>query len=195
MKLFYTNTSPYSRKVRICTIEFNIDKQIELEFCNPFDSPDKVFEFNPLGKIPILIDEKSIVVDSNLICEYLAQKTNTASFHLNNINDKTLSLYAEEITNTALKIVLEKRRESKYCSNDFIEGQKTKIINTLEFLNKNIFSQDFNFLNLNLAVALSYLNFRLPEIFWAEKFRNLEAWYEDFTKRDSFKRTRPDIVI
>ena len=73
MKLYYSNTSPYSRKVRLVTLEKGLENQIEGILVNPFaeDNPDFITA-NPLGKIPVLVlDNGKTIFDSPVICHYL----------------------------------------------------------------------------------------------------------------------------
>ena len=70
MKLIANPTSPFGRKARIVLAE----KRIEYEFVidNPGDPATRVPEFNPLGKIPVLIlDDDTTLFDSRVIAEYL----------------------------------------------------------------------------------------------------------------------------
>jgi glutathione S-transferase len=70
MKLIGTQTSPYTRKVRVVLAE----KRIECEFEEdaPSDPATRVPQFNPLGKVPVLImDDGSALYDSRVIVEYL----------------------------------------------------------------------------------------------------------------------------
>ena len=70
MKLLYTLTSPYARKVRIVALEKHIDLELqEVVLADP-DCPVK--NYNPLGKVPVLVlDDNDSVYDSKVIVEYL----------------------------------------------------------------------------------------------------------------------------
>jgi len=68
MKLFYSNTSPYSRKVRLVIMEKGLKQKIETQLCNPFDESPELKVANPLAKIPTLvIDEGFALYDSPVI--------------------------------------------------------------------------------------------------------------------------------
>jgi len=76
MKLIYSNTSPYSRKVRMVVIEKGLDEQVEMVACNPFNDAAMLKDANPLAKVPVLIlDEGNALYDSPVICEYLLRPT------------------------------------------------------------------------------------------------------------------------
>ena len=55
MKLFYANTSPYARKVRVFAAEKGLGGRIEVILCNPFDVPPELKAANPLSKVPSLV--------------------------------------------------------------------------------------------------------------------------------------------
>ena len=70
MKLYTSPTSPYARKVRVVLTE----KKIECEFvdADPWIAETTIPQFNPLGKIPVLIlDDGTELYDSRDIVEYL----------------------------------------------------------------------------------------------------------------------------
>ena len=70
MKLIANPTSPYSRKVRIVLAEKRIDYEFVVD--NPGDATTLVPDYNPLGKIPVLIlDDETTLFDSRVIVEYL----------------------------------------------------------------------------------------------------------------------------
>jgi glutathione S-transferase len=72
VKLFYSQTSPYVRKVMACAIERNINRQIELLPTNPHLSPPALLAMNPLSKVPCLVTDDGVALfDSPVICEYL----------------------------------------------------------------------------------------------------------------------------
>ena len=61
MKLFFSPTSPFVRKVRICAIELGVDNQLELTASNAF-AEDGLREVNPLSKVPaLLLDDGSVL--------------------------------------------------------------------------------------------------------------------------------------
>ena len=69
MKLLYSNTSPYARKVRIVAAEKRIDVTMVPVVLAAADCP--VNDHNPLGKIPVLIlADGDSLYDSRVIVEY-----------------------------------------------------------------------------------------------------------------------------
>ena len=72
MKLYYSPTSPYVRKVMACAIIRGLDGRIEKHPTNPHASPADLVADNPLSKVPCLVTDDGVsLFGSQLICEYL----------------------------------------------------------------------------------------------------------------------------
>lgn len=75
MKLFYANTSSYSRKVRLLIKEKGLRDHLEMIACNPFIETPELLAANPIGKITTLIlDDGTSLFSSQLIYRYLDQQ-------------------------------------------------------------------------------------------------------------------------
>ena len=70
MKLIATPASPFCRKVRIVLAEKKVDYEYIVD--RPSAPDSRVAEYNPLGKIPVLVnDDGRAIYDSAVIVEYL----------------------------------------------------------------------------------------------------------------------------
>ena len=75
MKLCFSSTSPYVRKVRACAITREIDGQIELVPTDANASRPAFVAINPLSKVPALVTDDGVALfDSPVIAS-----TSTAS--------------------------------------------------------------------------------------------------------------------
>ena len=64
--------SPFGRKVRIAISLLGLDNDVKIEAADTSDVNDSVRKQNPLGKIPVVIDEDGTAYyDSRVILEYL----------------------------------------------------------------------------------------------------------------------------
>jgi glutathione S-transferase len=64
--------SPFARKVRIAIALLGFDADVKIEAADPTDAADSVRKQNPVGKIPVLIDEDGAAYyDSRVILDYL----------------------------------------------------------------------------------------------------------------------------
>ena len=73
MKLYYSPSSPYARKVRAVAIETGLDKKLDMVnvALTPVAPNADVDKHNPIGKIPALSVKGMDLFNSPVICEYL----------------------------------------------------------------------------------------------------------------------------
>ena len=70
MKLVGSLTSPFVRKVRVVLSEKRIVYDFDVDI--PWESETHVAEYNPLGKVPVLVmDDGTTLYDSRVIVDYL----------------------------------------------------------------------------------------------------------------------------
>jgi len=72
LKLRYSPTSPYVRKVSVVLLETGQGASVERIGTNPWDPQTNLAENNPLGRVPALVTESGDqIFDSPVICEFL----------------------------------------------------------------------------------------------------------------------------
>ncbi len=198
MKLFYTNTSPYSRKVRITLLEKGLDGDVEYILCNPFEDAAELKSFNPLGKIPTLVlADGRVVYDSPVICEYLdTLNRNSELVPANNdirLLVNTWQALADGIIDASYNIVMEGRRDESERSQGSIERWKGSIVDSLKQIERQIgtLPDEITMAQISLAAALGYLDFRLSYLEWRNGQPNTAVWYEVFAQRPSMVETQP----
>ena len=200
MKLIGSHASPYVRKVRIALAE----KRIEYEFVldNPH-APDSVAsQYNPLGKIPVLVtDDGTPVYDSSVIVEYLDMVSPVGRLIPEagraRIQAKRWEALADGLLEAAVLIVVEKRRPASRQSKDWIERQMHKVMQALSSGSHNLgerswfVAEAFGLADLALGCALGYLDFRFPDIDWRGAYPNLARHAEKLFRRPPFLGTLP----
>lgn len=72
MTLFNNGLCPYSHRVRIVLAEKGV--VAELVEVNLKDKPEELFDLNPYGTVPTLVDRDLVLYESNIICEYLEER-------------------------------------------------------------------------------------------------------------------------
>jgi glutathione S-transferase len=203
MKLYYSATSPYVRKVTVCAHECGLDERIERIDVNAWQADRDFSANNPLEKVPALIsDSGEVLLNSLTICEYLNQlagdKLIPANRRLPVLN---LHALADGTLDAAVARIIELRiRPEAFRWPDWIARQKGKIARALDRAEKlcqsgslgDPTSQDCAELGaITLACALGYIDFRFADDGWREERSNLAAWYNAFSARPSMQATVP----
>jgi len=192
--------SPYSRKVRIVLAE----KKIEYEFIieNPGDPATRVPEYNPLGKIPVLIlDDNTTLFDSRVIVEYLDHASPVGRLIPDDtrarIQTRRWEALADGCTDAANALVVEKRRAADKQSAEWISRQQGKIDRALKAMSEELGNRPwcsgdhYSLADIAVGCALGYLDMRLPDTQWRRDYQNLEKLAEKLNKRPSFVDSAP----
>src|SRR5688572_30823457 len=129
MKLRYSPTSPYVRKVTVTAIETGLDKKIERVLTMPASAPD-LPKHNPLGKVPALImDNGESLIDSPVIVEYLDSLHSGAKIVPTSGDARwkalRLQALADGILDAGVLRLMETRRTANEQSKAWIEKQRT----------------------------------------------------------------------
>ncbi len=200
MKLIGSLTSPYVRKIRVVLAE----KKIECDFAidSPWVAGNQVTEFNPLGKVPVLVlDDASTVFDSRVIAEYLdAVAPNNRLIPASGrerINVKRWEALADGVMDAAVAAFLESRRPDGERSATWLERQRGKVKEGIKAMSREIGEQPWchgsgiSLADIAVGCALGYVSFRLADIAWAGLHPNLGALYGRLMQRPSFAETIP----
>ncbi len=197
MRLFYSATSPYARKVRAVLIEKNINNEVTLVPVNPLgDDTDELRRLNPLGKVPALIlADGRVILDSPVICDWLdtyapePRLIPTGSDH--RLDVLTRQAIADGMTDAAFSLVMEARRPDMQRSSEWTERWTTAIERSVKTLNERITPERFDLGDIATAVALLYLDYRLPSLSWRDANSTLASWTDQLSERPSLTQTRP----
>ena len=198
MKLYYSSTSPYVRKVNVLAIETGLDKQIEWVKTNPWQAEDILTAENPLSKIPTLItDDEKIIYDSRVICEYLDTLHSGNKFHPEEGDARwqvlRLQALADGILEAGIIRFLEKKRPLELQSSDWDAVQQKAIERGLDYLENTVsdWGDNLDIGVISVACALGWLDFRISAEDWRPERAKLKAWFEQFSKRPSITETMP----
>ena len=179
-------TSPFGRKVKIVAALLDLDTRIEIVHANTSDPDEMLWRQNPLGKIPVLIDEDGMAIfDSRVIVEYLdglaggghVIPTEFAA----RIQVLTLQALADGICDAALLQVYEvRRREPAMRSSAWVASQAGKVARGLARLEAHPpESGALHVGSVALACALGYLDLRFAGA-WRPDHPRLVAWLDAF---------------
>ena len=200
MKLISSLTSPYVRKVRIVMSEKKLDYQVELE--NVWSPDTKIQSFNPLGKVPCLINEDGTALfDSRVIVEYLDTLSPVGRLIPQGGREratvKSWESLADGTLDACIAIFLELKRPESQQSPEWLDRQYGKIHAALAFMESHLgdhaYCMGVNYSLADIAVgcALGYLDLRFSQIDWRASHPNLERLYKKISARPAFIETAP----
>ncbi|MBN1379823.1 MAG: glutathione S-transferase N-terminal domain-containing protein [Gammaproteobacteria bacterium] len=200
MKLLFSPTSPYVRKVRIVAREKGLLGRISEVKSIPFDSPPELVAANPLGKVPALIlEDGSVLFDSPVICEYLDQLVSAPQLILSGIAKWPVlraQALADGVMDVAASGVMELRRPQNEQSPSALKHWRNQIRSAVSQMHKELTAQnaDLTLGHIAMATALSYLDFRHPDLHWRNVAKPAVVdWHAEFSKRHSMLETAPPV--
>jgi len=201
MKLMYSPTSPYVRKVMILAIERGLDRKIEKlpQAASPMGGNKVLEKANPLGKVPALeLDNGMTLFDSPVICEYLDSKHRGDKLFPASGARRWKALRLQAIGDGILDAALLARYETAMRPEnlrwtDWLDGQKRKLAQALDQLEKEAkdLAGGLTIGQVAVACALGYLDFRFGDMNWRKGRPKLAAWYDKFSRRKSMQATIP----
>ena len=197
MKLRYSPTSPYVRKVTVTLHELGLDGQVELLPTNPWDLSSDLQRVNPLNKVPtLLLDDGSVLYDSPVVCEYLDAQARGGLFPAPPARWQVLrrQALADGVLDAAVAVFLEtRRRADDERSAWWLEVQNLTLDRSLQAMAEDAagFGEPITIDQVACGCALGYLDFRFPELDWRARHAALDDWYAGFGQRDSMRATVP----
>lgn len=200
MKLLYSLTSPYARKVRVAAIEKRIE--VDMQAVVLADPECPVIHHNPLGKIPVLIlDDGESLFDSRVIVEYLDNRTPLAKLipqeNSAKIWVRRWEALADGVCDAAVAAMQESRRADNLRDPAVIEKQMGKVERGLTQLNAELgeskwcVDDTFSLADIALGCMLGWLDLRYQDLAWRESYPNLARHFDEMMKRPSFSETAP----
>ncbi len=207
MKLLYTINSPYARKVRIVAAEKHIEIALEEVILAAPDCPVK--QYNPLGKVPVLIlTDGDSLYDSRVIVEYLDNRTPLAHLIPQDLGAKIKvrrwEALADGACDAAVAVMLEQRKPAQSQDAAFIGRQMNKVTSALHALNDDLAKNKdsgknkwcvngtFSLADIAVGCMLGYVSLRFSTVInLATEYPHLERLQAALLKRQSFKDSMP----
>ena len=198
MKLRYSPTSPYVRKITVLAHETGQKDKIELVATNFADPANGLAAQNPLAKVPALILENGTTLyDSPVICEYLdSLHSGTKMFPASGDARWTAlrrQALADGIMDAGILRIGEQRRPANEQSPGWLVKQKDVMARGLDALEAEIssFGKNADIGSITVACAVAYALFRFGGDKPLDNRPKLKAWYETFSQRPSMVATVP----
>ena len=201
MKLYYTPTSPFVRKVLIAAHELGLISRVETEFLRPVPTKaDATLSArNPLNKIPTLITDDGLALyDSPVIIEYLDTLADGLSLVPSKGPERWRALRTQAlcdgILDASILIFYERaNRPKELWWPDWLDGQSQKALQGLDALELEAatWGETADIAQVCAGATLGWLEFRNVHGDIRATRPNLTAWYERFRERPSMIATEP----
>jgi glutathione S-transferase len=199
MKLRYSATSPYVRKVMMVIHERGLSDRVELEKTDAWSPETDLPSNNPLGKVPALVlGDGPALFDSPVIVEYLDTLAgpDASLFPTTGPNRWTALRFqalADGICDAAILRRLEGNRPEQLRSTDWMERQRAAVVRSVDALEADAakLGERFTIGSVAVLAALGYLDFRFGHEDWRPGHPALSAWFDAESRRDSFVGTAP----
>jgi glutathione S-transferase len=195
--LIMSARSPFARRARIALMRLGI--RFEKEVVDVFKPTESFLAANPLGLVPVLKTPAGIYLpDSASILEYLDET------HGNiwpkeprlRLRVRLASTLAEGIMTATVNHFLETQRTTP--SSEWLAEHREALERTLANLAAQASDSDLWGSSegptqgaIDLAIALQYLDLRLPDFNWRIRAPSLVPTVEALWKRPEFKETAP----
>ena len=196
MKLYYSPTSPYVRKVVACAIIRGLDARIEKHPSNPHASPADLIADNPLSKVPCLITDDGLsLFGSQLICEYLDSLGDELPLFPGHGAPRWRALRFQSLGDGILDAAVPCRGEQGKPQEAARDAQiarfKAVIGRAVDMLETDPLHKHVDIGSITVACALGYLDFRFSSDEWRAGHPKLTAWYEAFAQNKGLAETGP----
>jgi glutathione S-transferase len=201
MKLHWSPRSPFVRKVMIAAHELGVADRIEtVRTMVAMTKPNAaLLADNPIGKIPTLIlDDGTAVFDSLVICEYLDSLAGPKLFPTGAARWAALTRHAlaQGLLDALILWRNERDKPEARQTPEWLAAFALKTTATLDRFEATLSEAGgpsgdaFGIAEITMGCALSYLDFRFPDLDWRSGRDRLAAWHAGFEARPSVKATR-----
>lgn len=202
MKLRYSPTSPYVRKVSITAIEVGLADSIERITTDPWSAETDLGNSNPIGKVPCLItDAGQALYDSPVICEYL-DSLNAGSKLIPADGEArfkalTMAATADGMLDAGVLLLIETVRRPAELKWDWWAERQLSVVNrSMDVANAAadaLATTDgpITIAEVGLGAALGWIDLRFPDMGWRAERPALADWFDKISERPSFEQTVP----
>ena len=206
MKLLYSSSSPFVRKVTLVAQALGLEGRIERlpSAANPLKRDPRITAHNPLGKVPCLItDDGLAVIDSKVIVEYLCAMAPDDRVLPRQGAERWIALRQQAIADGAIEAAVGLRYEEAVRPADrrwaeWGDGLMSKIDAALLVLEQEFVpprAEGVLGVGTLAAVALlGYLDFRFADRQWRKERPALAAAYELVLKREDVRASEPFVA-
>lgn len=200
MKLIGSLPSPFTRKVRIVAAEKRVEYVWEPQ--NAWAPETPVPEYNPLGKVPVLVlDDGTTLYDSRVICEFLDSVSPIGKLipadNRERIEVRRWEALADGALDAGVLARLEGQRPAAERSTAWIDRQMGKVARSLDAMDIQIGTRPwchgnaFTLADVAVGACIGWFDLRFPQLEWRKDRPNLARLAVKLAERPSFAETAP----
>ena len=199
MKIYGDTISPFVRMCLVTAHECGLAGKLEhiKEAVKPTQANAKLTSLSALGKIPILeTDHHHPIYDSRVIIEYLAHvagnKTLIPDDGVKRFRVLTLQALGQGLADVAVAYRYETAMRPQGSQwTEWMTRTEERINAAMDDMDKNWQADlaEVTAGSIAAAVALSYIDFRLPAFKWRDTRSHLSGFHTSFSKRESMLKT------
>ena len=196
MKLRWSPTSPFVRKVVVLMKEKGIEDLIVKEKSNPLRREDRANTPNPLGQIPCLITTEGVsIYDSPVIMEFLDTAYEGPRMLPVSGGQRwsalTRQALADGMITSMVTCFVESLKKPERRSTGMLAHNKESVFNGIKALEEQAsgFSDVIDVGTIAIGVALAFVDQTFPDEDWRMDNVELQAWFSDFSCRPSMTET------
>ena len=195
MKLYYSATSPYVRKVVACALACGLSDQITRIETNPHVSPPDLLAANPLSKVPCLVTQDGLALfDSPVICEYLDAVGAGSLFPPPGpARWRALRFQAigDGIMDAAVLRRMDMGRPSEAARDGVMTRNRGAVERALDLLQSDPPANHLDIGSISVACALGYLDLRFAADGWRDGRGKLAQWHAEMLERPEIAESAP----
>jgi len=199
VKIYGDTISPFVRMCLVAAHECGLASKLEhvKEAVKPTQENSKLTSLSALGKIPVLeTNHHHPIYDSRVIIEYLAHvagnKTLIPDEGVKRFRILTLQALGQGLADVAVAYRYETAMRPQGLQwAEWMARTEKRINAAMDDMDKNWQAElaDVTAGSIAAAVALSYIDFRLPAFKWRDTRPHLSAFHTSFSTRESMLKT------
>ena len=196
MKLFYSITSPYVRKVMACAIARGIDGHIDRVPTSTSNDPPDLIAANPLCRVPCLVTDDGLpLFDSPVICEFLDTIGDAPPLFPAAGASRWRALKLQALGDGIMDAAVPRRQEQARPKEDardrVMARHQAAVARALAALEADLPGRSVDIGALAVACALGYLDFRFAHEPWRDAHPKLAAWFAGMAETPAIAGTVP----
>ncbi|MEL6265963.1 MAG: glutathione S-transferase family protein [Pseudomonadota bacterium] len=198
MKLYFSPTSPFVRKVMLVLYLRNRVEGVQLVpgSGTPTQPNKLVVGANPLGRIPCLVtDDGKTIHDSRVITRYLDELTGGGLYPPGDFAVLTREAMADGVMESGVLSAYEHRlRPAAQRHQPVVDGYQAKIARSIAAFEADADAVTDGAIRIDhiaLASALGYLDFRFSGTNWRKDAPKIAGWFDDFRETPAMLATAP----